>query len=416
MELLKSFFETRSSNNNFSGWNDPALIELFGGRTTVAGAHITPKNALNITGWYAGVRILSETIASLPFITYERLDRGKRRAVNHPVYRLLHDRPNPRMTAVEFIEALQGHLLGWGNAFAEIQRDGGGRVVGLWPLPPDRVRIQVTPTRLWYYVQVNNGPEVQFRQEDILHIRGLSSDGILGYGVVDLMRESLGLAKVEEEYRARFFANDGRPSGIIEYPGKMDDVTYQRYKNDWQQLYGGIQNKFRIGFLEQGLKFHDTQFTPQASEFIDGRKFQLEEIARILGVPLILLQSTEKATSWGTGIEQFMLAFVQFTIRPWLKRWESRLNLSLFTETEQNKFYTEALIEDLLRADSMTRAQVLQIWRRNGVINANDWLELENRNPIEGEAGETYIVEGNMTRLEDVGKEPAAALPAAVEE
>lgn len=396
--------ESRATAINGVHPRDPALLELFGGSRTVAGADITPANALRLSGWYAGVRILAECIASLPFITYRRLERGKERARKHPVYTLLHDAPNPHMTAVEFVECLQGNLLGWGNAFAEIERNGAGYPVALWPLTPNRVRLQVTPNRLWYYVRLPDGPEVQYREEDILHLRGLSSDGILGYGVVDLMRQTLGLAKLEEEYRARFFINDARPSGIIEYPGAMKDETYERYKRDWQAVMGGMENKFRIGFLEQGLKFHETQFTPEATQFIEGRKFQLEEIARILGIPLILLQSTEKATSWGTGIEQFMLAFVQFTIRPWLKRWEARCNYSLFTKTEREQYFVEALIEDLLRADSKTRAEVLQIWRRNGVINANGWLELENRNPIPGDAGETYIVEGNMTKLQDLGR------------
>jgi HK97 family phage portal protein len=242
-------------------------------------------------------------------------------------------------------------------------------------------------------------------------MRGLSGDGIIGYCPVDLMREALGLAKIEEEYRARFFKNDARPGAVVEYPGQLSETAYQRYKADWTEAYAGIGNKFRIAFLEQGLKWHDVGFPPETTQFIEGRKFQLEEIARILGVPLILLQSTEKATSWGTGIEQFMLAFMQFTIRPWLKRWEARINQSLFTEAERKIYFVESLIEDLLRADSLARAQMLQIWRRNGIINADDWLALENRNPLPDGKGQIYVIEGNMTRLEQVGRPIPAAAP-----
>lgn len=391
---------------------DPALkamLESWGGAETVSGAHITPHTALRISPWYACVRILSETIASLPFLTYRRLQPlGRERAPEHPVYQLLHGRPNPFMDSMPFIEALQANALGWGNGFAEIEWSNAGHPVALWPIPPDHVRIQIQGQRLWYYVTPPGvgGAEIQLRQEQMFHLRGLGGDGIIGWGVVDIMRESLGLAKVEEEYRARFFKNDARPGGIIEYPMPMSDETFKRYKADWQEVYGGLGNKFRLGFLEQGAKYHDTSFTPEAAQFIEGRKFQKEDIAMITGVPLILLQGTDKATSWGTGIEQFMLAFVQFTIRPWLKRWEGRFNSSLFTDVEQRTFYVEALIDELLRADSLTRAQVLQIWRRNGIINTNEWRQLENLNALPGTQGETYIVEGNMTRLDKVGEDP----------
>lgn len=416
MSFLDAIFETRATSQTGRHPGDPALMDWFGGRETIAGANITPKTALSISPWYACVRILAETIASQPFITYRRrTEGGRERATDHPVYRLLHDAPNPFMTAMEFIESRQAHLLGWGNAFAEIEWSKAGRPVALWPLPPDHIRIQVMPDQLWYYVRPpDGGPEIQLRQEQMLHVRGLSSDGVIGYGVVDLLRESLGLTQVEQEYRARFFKNDARPGGIIEYPGMLSDDAYRRYKQDWQEVYGGIGNKFRLAFLEQGLKYHDTAFTPEAAQFIEGRKFQKEEMAMITGVPLILLQGTEKATSWGTGIEQFLLAFAQFTIRPWNKRWEGRFNASLFTEPEQRSFYVEALMEDFLRADSKTRAEVMQIWRRNGIVNANQWLEMENRNPIPGDAGEIYVIEGNMTRLDKVGlqPEPSPAPPA----
>ena len=394
---------------------DPALkavIDSWGGAGTISGANITPENSLKLSGWYAGVQIIAGAIASLPCITYQRLARGKDRAINHPNYRLLHDQPNPFMTPTEFFETSQAHILGWGNSFAMIERNRAGQVIALWPMAPSKIKIEIRNGRLWYTHFPVSGGEEQIPDSNMLHVRGLGSDGIVGYSPVDLMRETLGLAKVEEEYRSRFFRNDARPGGIIEYPGVLSDAAYARYKADWQETYGGIGNKFRLAFLEQGLTYHDTAFTPDASQFIEGRKFQLEEIARALRIPLVLLQSTEKATSWGTGIEQFMLGFVQFTVREWLKRWERRLNLSLFTEQERRIYFCEFLVKDLLRADSLTEAQVLQIERRNGIINANDWLELTTRNPLPGTQGETYVIESNMQRLDQVGQElEAPALP-----
>ena len=215
MSFLDAVMETRATVGAGMHPRDPLLVEWLGGRETISGASITPQSALNISPWYSCVRILSETIASLPIITYRRLDRGRERASEHPVYPLLKDAPNPFMTTNEFIESRQGHLLGWGNAFAEIERNSAGQVVALWPIPPDRVRVQITPDRLWYWVRVDGAPELQLRQDQMLHVRGLSSDGIIGYGIVDLLRESLGLTKIEEEYRARFFKNDARPGGSL---------------------------------------------------------------------------------------------------------------------------------------------------------------------------------------------------------
>jgi len=406
MGILDGAFK-RSSEQTLS-LRDPALKNLWGSYNTVAGGNITPENSLRISGWYAGIQILAGCVASLPAITYQRLARGKKRAIKHPVYRVLHDQTNSWNTPTEFFETSMAHLIMRGNSFALIERDGAGRVMALWPMAPERMRLQIVEgQRIWYYHRAANGGEQQLRMEDVLHVRGLSSDGILGYSPVDLAREALGLAKAEEEYRARFFKNDARPGAVVEYPGAMSEDAYQRFKSDWQETYGGLGQKFKIGFLEQGLKWHDIGFPPETAQFIEGRKFQLEEIARILRIPLILLQSTEKATSWGTGIEQFMLGFIQFTIREWLKRWERRINISLFTPAEQQEFFAEFLVKDLLRADSITEAQVLQIERRNGVINADDWLEITNRNPLPAKQGQIYVIEANMQSLEALQRQAA---------
>src|SRR5690348_10027835 len=214
MKLLSNLAvkrEQRSTEVQLS-LRDPALKEFFGlGHQTISGAHVTPENALRITGWFACVRIISSAIGKTPFITYQRGDagKGKERATGHPVYSLLHDQPNPFMTPMEWKKAVQAHLLSWGNGFNMIERNGAGNIVALWPMYPNRVRLQVMSeqNRIWYYYRLDSGGEMQLRMEDVLHIRGMSSDGVLGYAPVDLMREALGLAKVEEEYRSRFFKN-----------------------------------------------------------------------------------------------------------------------------------------------------------------------------------------------------------------
>jgi len=406
----------RSNNDQVLHLGDPALYDLFtAGNRSVAGHAITPENSLRISGWYAGIQIITGAVSSLPVITYRRLKNGgKERATDHPVYRLLHDQPNPWMTPTEYFENSQAHVLLWGNAFSFIESDGAGYPVALWPLDPSRMRMDVVGDRMGnrirYFHYPENGGEVYIPQEWMLHVRGLARAcdySIWGYSPVDLAREQLGLAKAEEEYRARFFRNDAKPSGIIEYPGALTDKVLEQFKKDWVGSYAGVSNRHKVAFLEGGMKWHDVGFPPDVVQFIEGRRFQLEEIARILRIPLVLLQSMEKSTSWGSGIEQLMLGFVQLCIREWVKRWERRINVMLFSPREQATLFAEFLLKDLLRADSITEAQVLQIERRNGVISADDWRDITNRNPLPGGIGKKYVIEGNMTTLDKVGEDQA---------
>ena len=418
MGILDGAFERRSSEQTFPlGFlRDPSWSGVFG-HHSIAGAHITPENALRISGWYACLRIISSAVGKTPRITYRRLanDKGKNRAINHPVYGILHDQPNPFMTPMEFFKLGQLCLLSWGNSFSAIERNGGGEVTALWPMHPSRVRIQVTyndngtPRRIWYFHYPQNGGEQRLPMESVLHVRGMSCDGILGYSPVDLMREALGLAKIEEEYRARFFSNDARPGAIVEYPGNMSDQAFERYKRDWTETYAGLGNKFKIGFLEQGLKWHDVGLPPQTAQFIEGRQFQLEELARITGVPLVLLQSTEKTTSWGSGVAEIKRAFLENCLLDWFVEWEQRLTASLFTPGERKIYFVEHELKNYLRGDPKAEAEVLQIMRRNGIINGDQWAAIVNMNPLPDKLGEKYIVEGNMTLLEKVGQEPQGA-------
>ncbi len=411
MGILDRAFERRSTEQTFPlGWlRDPSWASVFSGGS-ITGAHITPENALRISGWFACLRIISSAVGKTPRITYRRLKKGKERAVNHPVYGICHDAPNPFMTPMEFFKLGQLCLLSYGNSFSFIERNGGGDVVALWPMHPSRIRLQIVydenggPRRIWYFHYPQNGGEQRLPMESVLHVRGLSCDGILGYSPVDLMREALGLAKIEEEYRARFFFNDARPGAIVEYPGTMSSEAFERYKRDWTETYAGLGNKFKIGFLEQGLKWHDVGLPPQTAQFIEGRQFQLEELARITGVPLVLLQSVEKTTSWGTGVAEIKRAFLENCLLDWFVEWEQRLSAALFTPTERKTYFVEHELKNYLRGDPKTEAEVLQIERRNGVINADDWLEITNRNPLPNKLGQIYIVEGNMTTLDKVGQ------------
>src|SRR5262245_1582655 len=391
---------------------DPALVGLWG-RENISGTRVDHTSAMEISSFYACVRIISETVASLPCILYRRIDeQGKNRAPEHPLFPILRRRANEFHSAMEFFELMQSWVLTWGNGFAWIQRNGGGEIVNLWPMQPDRMKIKLMNGRLWYYwtpppswfAELGNDPsllrEITLRDDEVLHVKGLG-DWIIGYSPVDRFRETLGLCKAEEEYRARFFRNDARPGAVVEYPGQLSDTAYQRYKQDWQETYAGLGNKFKVAFLEGGLKWHDVGFPPETAEFIEGRKFQIEEVARIFQVPLILLQSTEKATSWGTGIEQFNLAFLTYTIRPWLVRWEERIDMALLSGSDRERYFVEFLFNALERADIKTRHEAYRVAIESGWMSRNEARALENMNPATGL--DSFLVQQNLAQVDKQG-------------
>lgn len=410
MRLLNKLcgFDRRSSEWQYS-LNDPALKALFGGEVTASGQVINERNALKISAVYSCVNSIAQTVATMPFLTYRRLEGGgKSRAENHPVFRLLKTRPNGFMTSVSLRQTMEAHVLLWGNAFAFIERDQAGRVMNLWPWHPSRVRIQWKDGRLWYYYTPPGGGEIQFPQESVLHIRNLSDDGIVGYSVISLHRESLGLCQASVEYRARFFKNDARPGGVLRHPGTLSDQAFSRLKEDFSAARLG-ENRRTFAILEEGLDWKDVGIPPNDAQFIEGWQAGKEDIAGIFRVPPYKIGIMKPGTVSHSSVEQSNLDFWTDCILWWATVWEQTCDVALFTEAEQRIYFVEMLADNMLRADSKTRAETLQIWRRNGIINADEWLAIENRNPLPGDQGKTYIVEGNMTRLDQVGRMSAPA-------
>lgn len=397
MGLISTLFERRASSSTLGHPRDPALADWFGyGTRTKAGVSVSESNALKINSVWACVQIISETLASLPFQPYRELQpRGRAIAKDHPTYRVMRIKPNPFMTPMSFWQTLYVHVLTWGNGFAEIVRDASGRVTQLWPLLPNRIRMQVFDGKLFYYVSDDAGAQRQLKQEQVFHLRGLCNDGLLGYSPVTMHRETLGLTVAAQEYRSLFFANDARPGGVIEVPVAMSQEAFDHLKVSWAEAHSGV-NKNKVAILEEGAKWSDVNTTPKDAEFIAGCKFQIQEVARIFRVPLVLLQEHENSTSWGTGIEQFMLAFVTHTIRPWAVRVEEQAAMSLLTEAEQQVLYFNVKLDALLRADAKTRADFYHTMRGDGVFSANDILELEDMNPQPGDQGDQYWRPVNM--------------------
>lgn len=366
-----------------------------GGTETASGVYVNENTALNATGVLACVKIISQTVASLPLPVYERLQpRGKRRAIDHPLYSLLHDQPNPEMTSMIFRETLQGHLCTWGNAYAEIQWGANGWPVALWPLRPDKMLVKRIEGKITYIYRLPTGVDVKIPAYRILHIPGFGFDGLVGYSPIQLAKDAIGLSMAAEQYNNRFFKNDGRPGGVLQHPKELGDKAYARLKKDWAEMHTGLSNAHRFAILEEGMEFKEIGFPPESAQLLGTRKFQINEIARIYQVPPHMLADLERATF--SNIEHQSIDFVVHTMRPWLVRWEQGYASKLFRGDK--KHFAEHLIDGLLRGDAQTRAEFYGKMFNIGVYSQNDIREKENDNPFEG--GDKHYVPLNMVPIE----------------
>lgn len=395
---LQINFSKRTGMANPQQW----LIDFFGGgEKTSSGVNITEYNAMKYTAFYAAVRVLSETLGSLPLILYRKTQdgKGKERATDHPLYKILHDRPNPEMTAMVFRETLMSHLLTWGNCYAQIVRNNGFEVAQLWPLRPDRMFPKRSGGELIYEFHKPGGGIKIFQSGDILHIPGLSFDGLVGYSPVQMAKEALGLGKATEQFGSNYFGNGANPGGVLEHPGTLSDTAFQHLQDSWSQRHQGLENAHRPAILEEGTKWTSIGIPPEDSQFLETRKFQIEEIARIFRLPPHMIGDLEHATF--SNIEQQSLDFVTYSLHPWLERWEQAIEHKLLLPNEQENYYVEHLVDGLLRGDIKARYTAYNIGRNGGWLSVNDIRLKENMDPIED--GDQYLMPLNMV---PVGTEP----------
>lgn len=407
---LGSLVARRSASSGLATPNE-WLVSMFGGRASATGQSVTAESALTNTAVWNAVRILSGAIAGLPLILYKRrADGGKERAVDHPLYWLLHDAPTGRLTSFEWREMLAGHLELRGNAYAYIDHDRRGKIIALPPLHPDRMTVLIAPDdSLWYKYQPRLGPQLTFKAEEILHLRGFSSDGYVGKGPIEVAREAIGIALAEEEHTARFYANDASPGGVLKHKAKLSDQAYERLKASWEARFAGSGNSWKPAILEEGLEWQSMTMTRRDAQYIETRKFQVEEIARIFDIPPHMLKSMDRATF--TNIEHQGIEFVIWALRNRLVRMEQRLNMSLLLEREQGTYFFEFLVDALLRGDTQNRYQAHKIGREGGWLSADDVREIENMNPLPDGQGKIYLQPLNMADTKDPTKDPTTPKP-----
>ena len=405
MGIFSWLFRSRDKPTNsyhFSGWPF-----IFG--KSAAGAKVNEFTAMQTTAVYACVRILAESIAGLPLHVYEYRGNGKERVPGHPLYFLLHDSPNPEMTSFIFRETAMIHLLLWGNSFSQIIRDGMRRVVGLYPLLPNRMSVDRDEHGELVYTytpmsdsnpNLKSGQSIKLRREDVLHIPGLGFDGLVGYSPIAMARNAVGMTLACEEYGSSFFANGARPGGVLKHPGVLKDPS--KLRESWQAVYGGTANTGKVVVLEEGVDYQQISIPPEEAQFLETRKFQIDEIARLYRVPPHMIGDLEKSSF--NNIEQQSLEYVKYTLNPWVVRWEQSLQKALFLPSEQKRYFIKFNVDGLLRGDYQSRMQGYATGRQNGWLSANDIREMENMNPIpDEEGGNLYLINGNLCKLRDAG-------------
>ena len=405
MGLLKNLFKARDKPKNRTPGSSYSFF--FGG--TTSGKPVNEHTAMQMTAVYSCVRILAEAVAGLPLHLYKyTASGGKEKALSHPLYFLLHDEPNPEMSSFVFRETLMTHLLLWGNAYAQIIRNGKGEVIALYPLMPNRMRVDRDSKGELYYSYTRysdeapaiNGMTVTLRPSDVLHIPGLGFDGLVGYSPIAMAKNAIGLAMATEEYGAKFFANGAAPGGVLEHPGTIKDP--QKVKESWNMAYQGSSNAHRVAVLEEGMKYQPIGISPEQAQFLETRKFQINEIARIFRVPPHMVGDLEKSSF--SNIEQQSLEFVKYTLDPWVIRWEQAISRSLLSPSEKKLYFSKFNVDGLLRGDYASRMNGYATARQNGWMSANDIRELENLDRIPAElGGDLYLINGNMTKLHDAG-------------
>ena len=387
---LRIPFTNLSLRMNLSAKSDGRWLGSADDLGTVFNGRVTEEKALGIDAVFACVNLYARTLASMPLLLYEKTPDGKRRAVNHPLYRLLHNEPNPNMTSHNFRKIMEASLKLWGNAYAWIEFDNSWRVKYLWPLLPGNVFPQrsLQTGELFYDAVLYNGESRRFRAYEMVHIAGLGFDGISGRSPVRQFAETMGFNLDIKSYGRKFFKNGARPSGVLQHPGSLSEEAQKRLENKFDKRYSGIENTGKTILLEEGMTYHQIGVPPEEAQFIESRKYSVEEIARIYGVPPHMIGDLEHATF--SNIESQDINFAKHSIVPECVNWEQELMRKLLNDDEQARYEIEFNMEGLVRGDMESRYRAYAIGRQWGFLTADDIRAKENMSNVDG-GGITYV-------------------------
>ncbi|MDD5013734.1 MAG: phage portal protein [Atribacterota bacterium] len=396
------FFENRSFDNQ--SWIKDWLRGRDVGEESFAGIPITPERAVKYSAVLACSRIISEGIASVPLFVYKRIEGGKEKATDHYLYDILHLQPNERMSSFSFREMMILHLLFWGNSYSNIVYDNSGGISALWPLLPWRMKVESSNGKLQYKYRLPDNTEKIIPNEYVLHIPGMSFDGLVGKSIISCAREAIGLGLALEEFGSRFFGQGTQFGGFVEHPKNIGEKAEKNLRAALRQKYKGLNNAHRLIILEEGMKFTPNHIPLNDAQFLESRKFQKNEIAMMFNVSPHLIKDLDRATL--NNIEHLEIEHVVYTLRPWCVRIEQAENIKLLTKSERQVFYIEHLLEGLLRGDIKSRYESYAIGRQWGWLSADDIRALENMNPLPDGQGKIYYMPLNMMPADQVASMP----------
>lgn len=418
--FMRRLFATEKRATSYAGgslanppsWLERLLLGYSPDDEDSAGVTITESTALQISTVFACVRNIADDVAKLPIRLYRDGDgRGREMLSAHPLARVL-ARPNPEMTAFDFRSTLTSHVVTWGNGYAEIVRLGNGRPAELWPMLPENVQVIRERSGAIVYVYANpyTGRQVTLPSDDVLHIKGLGYDGLIGYSPISLARRTLAITAAAEKFGASFFGNSSMPKGVLEHPGVIGDEGQKRLRDSWEEMHKGVRNANKVAILEEGMKFNPITIPPEDAQFLQTRQFQVPEICRWFRMPPHKVADLSRATF--SNIEHSAIEYVGDTLIPWLIRWEQEISRKLLMLTETT-IVVEHQTSALMRGDLKSRYEAHAIGRQWGWLSPNDVREIEGQNPIDEDAGgDVYLVPANMMNSEMIADPPEPAAPA----
>ena len=402
---IKNWFTRDLPVDEPKAWN-PGLWNIYG-HVSDAGESVNEHSALTYSAVFNAISLISGTVAALPLHLVRRQNNTTTHAIDHSLYDLLHSVSNPYMTAMALRECMMAHVLAWGNGYAEIVRNGGGNIVELWPITPDRVTPRIHNGELVYEITVDEKPKIMPR-EKVLHIPGLGFDGWVGYSVISMARNSIGLGKAMEGFGSRYFSNGTHPGVVAKHPGKLSEQAHKNLRDDLSAKHSGLGNAHRLMLLEEGMTIEKLGVPPNDSQFLESRQFQIPEVARWFNLPPHKLKDLTKSSF--NNIESEQISYVVDSLLPWGVRLEQNYNMQLLSKDERRSgLYFKHVFEGLLRGNSSDRAEFYRTMFGIGAMNINEIRAKEDLDPVDG--GDIHLVPLNMTTLDNAGQAADVAPP-----
>jgi HK97 family phage portal protein len=410
MSFLRAIFAPKAS---FGDISDPYNFLLGGGvgKRTTAGERVSPATALTLSTWLACIRNIAEDIGKLPFELYQVKTGGRTLATSHPARSIMSIAPNPEISAMTFRETLTGWALGWGNGYAEIERDAAGAPVALWPIHPWRVRIQRVNGAIVYDVYAadlisSNVKAVRLEARDVLHIRGFGDDPLCGLSTARMAAEAIGLSLAAQTFGAAFFGNGATLGLTLEHPGKLSEPAQVRLRESWAKAHAGADNAHKLSILEEGMKANRVTVPPDEAQFIESRAFQIHEIARFFRMPVHKIQMMDRATF--SNIEQQSIEYVVDCLQPWMTRWEQECQRKLIDARDVDMYIVRHTVVELMRGDSTARSNYYRTMISTGVMTPNEAREMESMNRSKDPSADSLYMQGAMSTLERIVEGPPA--------